>query len=161
VNGQTTTLASLTSGDYLSNAWVRVSLTAQGGQLRAVVFRPDTQQYLNANGQWQAAPPPALTATDRDLAHGGVSGPARPAQTGDPVTFDNCTSGPAQDPSGATLAQGAFAGNGLPAGWSQWSSTGAPLFQVDPGHGLAGANGLTTTGGSGDTGRAWLTTPLP
>jgi hypothetical protein len=46
--------------------------------------------------------------------------------------------------------------SGLPAGWSQWSSTGKSAFQVDKTAGLGDLGELTATALTGTTARAWV-----
>lgn len=56
-----------------------------------------------------------------------------------------------------TEAFQARADNGLPTGWSQWSSDGSSFFQVDAaGAGLGDAGRLVAAGRSSTGGRAWL-----
>jgi hypothetical protein len=59
------------------------------------VQRLDTFQYLNASGQWQAAPAWALTATDSTIAGAGDAGVGRPAGATGVLTFDNFNVGAA------------------------------------------------------------------
>jgi hypothetical protein len=89
VNGVATTLGQLTSATWFSQQWVCATLYASGTNLRAQVFRPDTAQYLNAAGQWQADAAWALNVTDTALATGGQVGLARPSSYTGTITFDD------------------------------------------------------------------------
>jgi hypothetical protein len=89
VNGVTTTLATLTSANWFSDQWVRVTLSLSGTTLKAQVFRTDTAQYLNGSGQWQATPVWALTGTDSTLTAGGLVGVGRPSSYVGTLTFDD------------------------------------------------------------------------
>jgi hypothetical protein len=89
VKGVTTTLATLHSVSWFSDQWVRVTLGVSGTTLQAQVFRIDTAQYLNGAGQWQAAPAWALTATDSNLAAGGLVGVGRPSSYVGTLIFDD------------------------------------------------------------------------
>jgi hypothetical protein len=95
VNGVSTTLEQLTSSSYFSNGWARVTLLANGSNLRAQVYRPDTAQYLNAAGAWQSSPAWALNETDTALPFGGQVGMGRPSSYAGQVNFDDFTVFPA------------------------------------------------------------------
>jgi hypothetical protein len=113
VNGASTTLARLTSAGWFSDAWVRVTLAVAGTGLKAQVFRPDTAQYLDPNGQWQPTQAWALTATDSTLTGAGVVGVGRPPSYAGTLTFDDFTVTPsgadAQPPTVAIAAPAAGA----------------------------------------------------
>jgi hypothetical protein len=89
VNGVETTLAAVKSTAYTSGVWVRLSLTVSGDQLRAVVFRPDTGQWLTPDGAWNSTPQPALAATDASVTGDGFVGFARSRLAAGPVGFDD------------------------------------------------------------------------
>jgi hypothetical protein len=89
VNGAETTLAAVKSTAYTSGVWVRLSLTVSGDELRAVVFRPDTGQWLTPDGAWVGSPQPALSATDAGVTGGGSVGFARSRLAAGPVGFDD------------------------------------------------------------------------
>jgi hypothetical protein len=91
VDGTATTLASVASKLYLSSAWLQVGLTLDGDQLAVQVFRPDTSQYLNANGAWTSTPANALQATDAALSGAGLVGVNRPASYAGSAALDNFT----------------------------------------------------------------------
>jgi hypothetical protein len=153
VGGVSTTLASVQSAAYLSGPWVRITLQPAGSHLTAQVQRTDTGQYLTAAGQWQAAPTAALTATDGTLTGPGLVGINRPAQYATTTYVDDFTtlgSGGKVETFDTTPA------GGLPAGWSQWSSTGAAAFTPSS-RALSVPQGFTsTTTLSSFTGRAWV-----
>jgi hypothetical protein len=165
VNGQVTVLDSLQSNSYLSNDWIRVTLSTQGNNLGVQVFRTDTAQYLNANGDWQSASTDAMQARDSDIAAGGQAGLARPAGVAGTVTFnDFLTAPPDNTADPTTLVEEHFdtpQPGGLPAGWMQWSS-GNTNFQVSASAPtLTGGGSLTIPNASTDETRAWLDTILP
>src|SRR5262245_41527097 len=54
VNGLSAVLASVETPGYFSQSWLRVTVTPKGNQFAVEIFRTDTNQYLNANGLWQA-----------------------------------------------------------------------------------------------------------
>ncbi len=89
VNGVETTLASVISTGYFSAKWVRLTLTVDGGQLHAVIFRPDTGQWLSPDGDWQGIPQPALEATDSSPLAVGFVGFGRSRLAAGAVGFDN------------------------------------------------------------------------
>ncbi len=94
-DGVTTTLATLTSVNWFSDQWVRVTLAVTGTTLQAQVFRTDTAQYLTSAGQWQSAPAWALTTTDTSLAGEGLAGLGRPSSYVGTITFDDFSVTPA------------------------------------------------------------------
>lgn len=87
--GTTSTLARLRSATYLSQRWVRVTLSAQGNTLRVRLFRTDTEHYLSAAGQWQPAPAWAVTVTNTDLPAGGQCGLGRTSSFSGTILFDD------------------------------------------------------------------------
>jgi hypothetical protein len=105
VNGVETTLASVTSNSssYFSGKWVRLTLTANGGQLDAVIFRPDTGQWLTPDGDWQGIPQPALEATDSSPLPAGFVGFGRSRLAAGPVGFDDLQVVPADLATGPRL----------------------------------------------------------
>ena len=95
VNGYTTVLAQIQSADYVSGQWIHIGLSVTGSTLHAQVYRLDKAQYLNASGQWQAAPAWALSRSDTAISGGGEVGLARrPGVTGT-LTFDDFSTVPA------------------------------------------------------------------
>ena len=89
VNGVTTSLGSVKSVDYVSYKWVNVTLTANAGSVRAVVFRTDTKQWLNPDGSWQGWPDAALEVADSSINGAGFAGFARGSGAAGTVTFDD------------------------------------------------------------------------
>jgi hypothetical protein len=150
--GTATTLATLASSAWFSDHWVRATLDVEGGTLRAQVYRPDTGQYLNGQGQWQAAPTWALQAQDAALPGPGQVGLGRPGSYTGTVTFDDFS---ATQPGVSEPFDQAATGS-LPAGWAQWSSTAEAPFAVTAGRAVSAPNGLAATAAfSSTTARAW------
>ena len=89
VDGVETTLATLKSNSYVSSEWIRLSLKTEGNMLSAVVYRPGTQQWLDASGNWQSGPEPALEASDNAVVSGGYAGAVRGKLTSGTVWFDD------------------------------------------------------------------------
>ncbi len=89
VAGVVTTLGTLTSGPYISNQWVKVTLRVTGSQIRAELVSPTTGQYLNSAGQWQTAAAAAITVTDTSITAAGFAGVNRPAQYAGAVSVDD------------------------------------------------------------------------
>ena len=96
-DGVATTLATLASKDYVSGVWLRLTLTASGGALRAVVSRADNSgAWLTPDGTWSDTPQPAIEVGDPvPLAAPGFVGVQRDALTAGPVTFDDFEAKPA------------------------------------------------------------------
>ncbi|HLW67884.1 MAG TPA: hypothetical protein VKS79_21385 [Gemmataceae bacterium] len=165
VSGQVTVLDTLQSNLYLSNEWIRVTLTTQGNNLGVQVFRTDTAQYLNANGDWQTASTDAISTQDGAVTGSGQAGLARPAGVAGTVTFnDFVTAAPDSTADPTTLVEENFGTpqpGGLPAGWLQRSS-GNSSFQISAtSPSLTGTGSLTIANPSTDETRAWLDTVLP
>jgi hypothetical protein len=111
--GTTSVLGSVRSAGWLSEKWVRLSLRAEDKKLNVQLVRLDTNQYLDAAGQWQDATAWALRATDDKIAGPGVVGLGREASYAGNVIFDDFTAG---KPGDAPLpAAGAGAANIRPA----------------------------------------------
>ncbi len=151
-NGVSTTLGSLKSVSYLSGKWVRINLMLDGDKLAVEVVRTDTEQYLNAAGNWVATPASVLQATDSAIAAGGCAGINRPARyAGTAYIDDFAIIGP-----GTTISENfntASAG-GLPSGWSRWSSDGALGFGASSSRAIDGL-ALTSSGTSTRASRTW------
>jgi hypothetical protein len=160
VNGVATVLGSLNATTALSNQWVQITLDLSGSNIRAQVHRLDTGQYLNSSGQWQAAQTWALTKTDTAISTGGFSGLARPAGLAGTVTVDDFNVVQPDGENHITLDtfDRTKAGS-LPAGWSQWGSSGATVFAATSASSSSGLSGLAATAISTVTGQAWLKTP--
>ena len=92
VNGAGTVLGSIKSTSYFSSQWLRVSLVAEGDRLRVLLYRPDTRQWLGANGVWSDSSAYAIDKTDSSIAGGGKAGIGRAAQYAGSVTFDDFVS---------------------------------------------------------------------
>jgi hypothetical protein len=105
VNGVATTLASLSSADFVNPIWVRAILDVQGTGMRARIYRTDRGQYLNSAGQWQSTPAWALTVYDWSLSGPGFAGLERPASYAGPITFDDFTVLPGYGDSQAPTSQ--------------------------------------------------------
>jgi hypothetical protein len=152
--GVATPLATVTSALWFSDRWVQATLSVEGSTLRGQIYRPDTQQYLNGQGQWQAAPAWALQLQDGALTGAGSVGLGRPGSYTGTVTFDNFsvvlpgfTEHFDQTPPGA-----------LPAGWAQWSSASDAPFAVANAPAVSTPGVLTATATlSSTTARAWPT----
>jgi hypothetical protein len=154
INGVATPLAQLNSARWFDQNWVRLTLSVQGSHLIAQVFRPDTAQYLNSQGQWQAAVCSALTAADTSLAGPGQAGLARPASYTGTLTFDDFS----VTLPGATESFDGWPVATLPSGWAQWSSTGNSAFAISSALALSAPNGLAATASiSSLAARAWVT----
>src|SRR5262249_40952911 len=87
--GFSTTLATLSSPDYITGKWVYVSIQAAGSAVKVQVYRLDTGQYLNRSRQWQSTAAWALEGTDTSLARGRQGGLANPSPYAGTVYFDN------------------------------------------------------------------------
>jgi hypothetical protein len=97
--GKETKLGSLKSFGYVSEKWVRLTIRAEGKNLRARVTRLDNGTYLDSNGVWQAAPDWALNATDAELTDGGQVGVGRSASYAGLIVFDDFAAAkPGDDP---------------------------------------------------------------
>jgi hypothetical protein len=100
VHGKATVLAAVHSTDYVSNHWVQVRVVAEGGDIRVLVSRGDTNQYLAPNGTWQRTPVAAIDKTDTAIKAAGQVGFARPPQAAGVVDLDSLRVGPAGPPAG-------------------------------------------------------------
>jgi hypothetical protein len=94
VRGTPTVLAKMKSVQYFTGKWARVVLHAKGKTLGVQVSRPDTKEYLTAEGHWQPQVAWAITATDTQIPGPGVPGLIRRAQYQGTVTFDDFAAGP-------------------------------------------------------------------
>ena len=158
VGGATTELASLKSATYVSGQWVQITLKPDGSTLSAEIYRPDTQQYLNASGGWQSVETAALSVTDTAIAGNGYAGIERPARYAATSNLDEFSIfGP-----GVRENFDSTALNTLPAGWAQWSNNGAPTFAVTNQSSNSPANALASTSTSSQTdARVWVNSVLP
>lgn len=87
--GTETTLASVRTTAYFSQKWLRLTLTAVGTELRAVVVRTDTGQWLTPDGGWSDSPQPAMAVADGRVTGGGFVGLARSPRVAGAVSFDD------------------------------------------------------------------------
>ena len=94
VNGVPTTLATLQSTSYTSGLWVQVQLTVVGSELQVAIYRPSTNQWLNAGGAWSSSPAYAIMTQDTTITGAGEAGVGRPASYSGALTFDNFAAGP-------------------------------------------------------------------
>ena len=89
VDGQSTVLSTIRSNGYFSQKWLRASLSVEGNQLQATLFRQDTQQWLGKDGNWHDAEQSALSASDNALSLPGFVGLNRDARYAGSVVFDD------------------------------------------------------------------------
>ncbi len=94
LKGAATTLGSLKSASYFSEKWARLTLRAEGKNLRVQVERLDTNQYLNDAGQWQPTPAWTLSMANTEITEGGQIGLGRTASYAGKVFFDDFAAGP-------------------------------------------------------------------
>jgi hypothetical protein len=95
MGGMVVELASLRTTDYLSGAWLDVSLTAQGDRLQVRVRRRDSGEWLNPFGAWQAQPAAALAARDGRIDGPGAVGLGRAPSAAGTVYFQDVRVTPA------------------------------------------------------------------
>jgi hypothetical protein len=157
VNGAVTTLDAVPSAG-LPDMWVQETLDVNGSQLRAQLFRPDTAQYLNSAGAWQAAPTYALDltdSTDTAISGGGYVGLTRPNVTTDTLYFDNF----AVSWTNTLVEQFDTTMPGyLPSTWTPWTDTPSVQFQASTAQALSAPNGLSVDRANA---RAWVTASWP
>jgi hypothetical protein len=89
VNGQSVTLGTRSSADYLTGRWVQVTLSVAGSSINVQVYRLDTHQYLNSAGRWQSGQAWALSRTDSQVSGPGKVGLVSPPHAGGGVRFDD------------------------------------------------------------------------
>src|SRR5262249_47547033 len=165
VNGVSTPLGTIQSPDYISGIWVRVTLYANGNDIRAAIQRLDRNQFLNDRGQWQSTSTWALHTSASGLPNAGLVGLTRSASYQGLVTFDNFQVFGALSPTrvgnllvGQTFDRAAL--HTLPVGWSQWSNEGP--FGVSTTQPLSTANaGLTIAGPADLVAQTWIDGGLP
>lgn len=168
VGGTTTGIASpVTTGGYISQQWVRLTLDVSGTTVKASVQRLDTNQYLTTSGTWQTAQTWAVTATDSSITTGDLTGIGRFATEANPLYFDDfrAEKPDSAPPSGGTTYAQAFdttTTGTLPTDWAQWSSDGTNRFAVsavvgggNPIYARSAPNALAFTPPSSTAGRAW------
>jgi len=154
VDGVSYTLGTLKSTVYFSQKWVNVRLTLDGDQLKVQIYRVDTRQFLNSQGNWVAAESFALQATDSAIAGGGQVGINRPARYAGIVAIDDFAFAAK---AGTTVSESfnTAALAGLPAGWSRWSSDGQLGFGASAVRAVDGL-GLLSSGTSTRASRTWF-----
>ena len=116
VNGAETTLGTVKSVGYFSSQWLRVRLTAEGDQLRVVLYRADTKQWLTSEGAWSDSPDLALEVRDGSIAGGGKAGVARVAGYAGAITFDDFDAQPAGTATGPVVSLSRVSGSGAVTG---------------------------------------------
>jgi hypothetical protein len=129
VNGAETTLATLKSSGYLTGAWVRLRLVADGDVLRVTAVRADTGQWLTPAGAWSDAPDVALEVRDGAITGGGYAGVARsPRYSGD-VALDDFEARPATPAAGPQVTVAPTAGGPQLTGTVAFRATvtGSPI----------------------------------
>ena len=158
LNGSTTQLGTVSSTGYLTGIWVLASLKPTGSNLAAEIYRPDTSQYLNAAGGWQATETAALQITDSAIAGNGFAGVERPARYANSVYLDDFSIfGPGVRENFDTTPL-----SSLPAGWAQWSTDASNSFGVTNTAAKSQPNSLaSTTSSSRVATRSWAELLLP
>jgi hypothetical protein len=157
-NGTVTTLGEIKSANWIADQWVNVTLFTYGENVRAQVQNTKTGQYLNSSGQWQSNQTWALDLADTSIIGGGEVGVGRLNSYVGTVYLDNFSYCPVgTEESFDTTPPGS-----LPAGWSQWSSTGANAFAVSSAQSFDPPNSLAISStASSMNARAWVNTAEP
>ena len=156
-NGDVTTLGEVKSANWSANQWVNVTLYTYGNYVSAQV-QDNKGQYLNSSGQWQSDQTWALNVYDTTISSGGDVGLGRlPSYTGT-LYIDNFSYSPVgTEESFDTTAPGS-----LPAGWSQWSSTGTNAFAVSSTQSLTPPNSLAISSTTSSMNAlAWINAAQP
>jgi hypothetical protein len=162
VNGSgLTMLKSINALNYLNDYWLEETLDVEGSTIRAQLFDPKLDQYLNSSEQWQPGQAWALTAIDNSVTGPGIVGLGRPSSYAGTVTFDDFSvQTPATDQSFDATPVGQ-----LPENWTSYASrSGATIAVAAPTNPTPTSppNALAITPAqSSDTDRAWLNTSLP
>jgi hypothetical protein len=99
-SGKLDFLAKVKSTGYYSGKWAQLTISAKGKNLRVRVLRTDTNQYLNAQGIWQAGPAWALEVSDAEIGGGGLIGVGRSASYAGTICFDDFEAGQPDDAPG-------------------------------------------------------------
>jgi len=89
VAGVPSIMGTVTSTSYLSNKWVRATLTVVGDRVQVLIYRGDTGQYLTAAGEWKDGIARAIDLEDDAITPGGFAGLERPASYAGTVTVDD------------------------------------------------------------------------
>jgi hypothetical protein len=134
VNGTTQVLGRVKSTDWISNTWVQVRIRTEGDTIGAYVSRGETNQHLNAQGNWIRGTTPAIEVRDRGITAGGQVGFARPNRSSGEISLDSLRIGPAASTAQTTVREERFSSppaSTLPSGWSSWTnSPSTTQFQV-------------------------------
>ena len=158
VNGVSTTLGTVKPKEWVGNTWLTVKLRADGDNIKAFVFRGDTNQYLSANGNWTRQPTAAVEKVDSFIRLAGFIGFARPKGIEAEVPLDSLKIGPADDSVTAPLREERFntgAASKLPSGWSSWMADGGASFST------LSDETLEISGTTNSASRVWMTQPVP
>lgn len=166
-NGVTTVLGNVTSTNWVSNTWLRVSLIPAGDQLQVEVYNPATTRYLSANGTWQDAATHAISVTDGAITAAGQVGVGRPSGSANLYTLDDFSTRapvsvePPPPPvvTGPTQSFDTTAVGAIPSDWSQFGNFG-PSFAVHANKSLSPSHSLATSGDSRRSGFAWMNQPM-
>jgi hypothetical protein len=158
VNGVTTSLGKVTPMEWVGNTWLTVKLRADGDNIKAFVFRGDTNQYLSSTGVWTRQPTAAVEKVDWSNRLAGFIGFARPKGIEAEVPLDSLKIGPADDSATAPLREERFntgAAEKLPSGWSSWQADGNAAFST------LSDETLEISGNTNSASRLWMTQPVP
>lgn len=129
VNGVETVLGTVRSSSWVSGQWIRLSLQATGNQLRGVVFRTDTQQWLAADSTWQSSPDTAFTNTDSAITGAGFAGVERARSAAGSVWLDDFQVSPASAANGPSVTVNASQTDPL-SGVVRFTATATPTDRV-------------------------------
>ena len=166
-NGVSTTLASLTShpSSYFSGNWAEVTLIPNGSSVSVQIVREDTNQYLNAQGNWQSTATNALSVTTTLADADGEVGIGRAASYSGAVDWNDFTLNlsPTPPPTVAAVSQSfdSTALIAMPSGWQSWSNNSSGSAGVSSTVALSPPNSYALTGNSNSTVLAWTTSSLP
>ncbi len=157
VNGTRTSIATLSSSNYVSGVWVEVTLNPRGSNLGVQIKRLDNNQFLTATGSWQTSEVTAISRTDTSISAGGRAGLVRASMYSGRVDLDNfATFEPAATPDGeVTQTFDTLPTNTLPNNWSSWGSDGSSGYGAAAARGGSTTQVLNSTGGGTRTGRVW------
>ncbi len=129
VNGVETTLATLPASGYVSGQWVKLTLQASGTQLRGLLYRTDTKQWLAADGSWQDTPDAAFAVTDTAIGGGGFAGVERARSAFGTVWVDDFQVRPVSNTSGPQVSISPSQ-SGTITGVVRFTATATPANQV-------------------------------
>lgn len=158
IGGKSTSLGRVKSADYVSGQWLTMTIRAESSQLRAFLYRADTNQFLGSDGKWTRQPVAAITTTDATIKTAGQVGFARAPRNSGDVALDSLRIGAPTPPPGSLDVEERFAGgaaNKLPNGWGFWSSGSGVTVRTET------DETLRVTATSAGSARAWLTQAAP